>query len=144
MKTLLNIAVATIVASSPAVAADPKGVWLSEEGTAKVRLTDCGGGLCGTLVWLKEPIDPETHRPRTDKFNPDIHKRHRPMIGLQVASGLQPKGPDRWSGPIYNVDEGKSYHVTLTINGPSRATLRGCILAVLCKNEHWTRVEGDR
>ena len=142
MKSILSGIVASIVASSAAIAGDAKGVWLSQDGTAKVRLTECGGLLCGTLVWLKEPIDPETQRPRTDKLNPDISKRDRPMLGLQVAQGLRPNGADHWSGLIYNADEGKHYQVTLTINSPSHATLVGCILAVICKSERWTRVEG--
>jgi uncharacterized protein (DUF2147 family) len=124
------------------MAGGAKGVWLSQDGTAKVRLTDCGGLLCGTLVWLAEPIDPETRRPRTDKLNPDIGKRDRPMLGLQVAQGLRPNGTDRWSGVIYNADEGKHFQVTLTINSPSHATMVGCIIMVICKSEHWTRVEG--
>jgi uncharacterized protein (DUF2147 family) len=140
MKSILSGIVASIVASSAAIAGDAKGVWLSQDGNAQVRLTDCGGALCGTLVWLREPIDPKTQRPRTDKLNPDISKRDRPMLGLQVAQGLRPNGADRWSGLIYNADEGKHYQITITIKSPSHATLVGCILAVICKSEHWTRI----
>jgi uncharacterized protein (DUF2147 family) len=140
LKSILSGILASMVASSAAMAGDAKGVWLSQDGNAKVRVTDCGGALCGTLVWLREPIDPKTHRPRTDQLNPDISKRDRPMLGLQVAQGLRPTGVDRWSGLIYNADKGKSYQVTLTIKNPNQATLVGCILAVICKSERWTRI----
>jgi hypothetical protein len=40
MKSILSGIVASMVASSAAIAGDAKGVWLSQDGTAKVRLTD--------------------------------------------------------------------------------------------------------
>ena len=35
--------------------ADPVGTWLTEGGKSRVRVVNCGGNLCGTIVWLKEP-----------------------------------------------------------------------------------------
>ena len=39
----------------PAVAADPAGTWYTGDKESQVRITNCGGALCGSLVWLKEP-----------------------------------------------------------------------------------------
>ena len=36
-------------------AADPAGVWLTQGGNSRIRVADCGGALCGTIIWLKEP-----------------------------------------------------------------------------------------
>ena len=40
------------IALAPALA-DPVGTWLSADGEGKIRIADCGGALCGTIVWLK-------------------------------------------------------------------------------------------
>ena len=141
MRAFLCASAAVIIASTTAIAADPTGVWLSADGRAKVRVTNCQGALCGTVVWLVEPIDPQTQRPRTDKLNPDINKRGRPMLGLQVVEGLRPLSANEWSGRIYNADEGHSYNVNLTLINSTRAELKGCILEVICKVETWTRAD---
>src|ERR1700674_1631602 len=125
MRVFWFAAVAVIIASTLAVAATPNGVWLSADGRVKVRVTNCEGALCGTVVWLKEPIDPNTRLPRTDKLNPDVNKRGRPMLGLKVVEGLQPLGADKWSGPIYNADEGQSHNVNLTLISPTKLSLKG-------------------
>lgn len=141
MRLFLFAGATIILASTPALAADPNGVWLSADGRVKVRVTDCRGALCGTVVWLKEPIDRQTRRPRTDKLNPDVNKRNRPMLGLQVVQGLKPLGANEWSGPIYNADEGHSYNVKLTLINQTKAALKGCVLGVFCKTQTWTRAD---
>src|SRR5712691_7328877 len=141
MRRLLFASAAVIIASTTAIAAAPNGVWLSADGRVKVRVTDCNEALCGRVVWLKEPIDPQTHRPRTDKLNPDVNKRDRPMLGLQVVKGLKPIGANKWSGPIYNADEGHTYNVNLTLISATKLALEGCILGVFCKVQTWKRVD---
>ena len=59
----------------PAFAADPFGTWYTEARTARSASANCGGALCGALVWLKEPNDPATGRPKTDKNNADASKQ---------------------------------------------------------------------
>ena len=93
----MNVLRPTIIAAAvlgatlvPAFAADPAGTWLTEEGKATIRLADCGGALCGTILALKEPNDPQTGQPKLDKNNVDAGKRGRPIIGVQIVSGLKP------------------------------------------------------
>ena len=43
--------------TSVAFAADPNGTWLTEPGTSRIHIASCGGALCGSIVWLKEPND---------------------------------------------------------------------------------------
>lgn len=52
-------------------AGDPRGVWLTEAGDAKVRVSKCGQALCGAIVWLKEPIDSVTGKSQIDDKNPN-------------------------------------------------------------------------
>ena len=95
MRALNTTAIAFCFLTSAALAANPEGNWLSEDGGTKVRISTCGGNkLCATLVWLDHPIDPATGRPKTDRLNPDPAKRSRPLIGLQVVNALAPSGPN--------------------------------------------------
>src|ERR1700685_882929 len=57
--------------AAPAFAADPAGTWLTGDKKGKVKIVNCGGAICGSLVWMQEPNDPETHQPKNDKDNSD-------------------------------------------------------------------------
>lgn len=130
---------AVLMLSSAALAATPEGTWLSQDRDTKVRIVNCGGRLCATVVWLGEPNDPATGQPKTDKRNPDPTKRTRPLLGLQVVNGMEPKGDNAWAGNIYNADDGRTYKATLTVQDAGTAKVEGCVLKVLCKVHTWTR-----
>ncbi len=74
------------------------GVWLTQAGDARVRVSKCGGGICGVVVWLRNPIDPATGRPATDDKNPNPALARRPMIGLPLFSGMRAFGPEPMVG----------------------------------------------
>jgi uncharacterized protein (DUF2147 family) len=114
------------------------GVWLTQAGDAKVRVSKCGGGICGVVVWLKDPINPATGKPHVDDKNPNPSLARRPMIGLPLFSGMRPSGPDKWSGQIYNADDGNSYASHISLAGPDILKVEGCV-GVLCGGENWTR-----
>ena len=67
-----------------------------------------------TIVWLKEPNDPDTRKPKTDKNNSDAAKRSRPLLGVQIVLGMKPAGADKWTGQVYNAEDGKTYSGNLT------------------------------
>ncbi len=117
----------------------PRGHWLTQGADAKVRIEPCGAGLvCGSIAWLKNPIDPETGKRATDAKNPDPAKRSRPLIGVQLLLGLRPAGPGRWAGKIYNADDGQIYNGSITLLGPGRLKIEGCVFAI-CGSEIWTK-----
>ena len=85
MKLLSTAVIAAAVLGislGPCHAADPSGSWRTEEGKATVRIAACGPALCGTIIALKEPNDPDTGKPKIDKNNADANLRNRPMIGV--------------------------------------------------------------
>lgn len=127
--------------SGLAFAGAPLGVWISEDGGVKVRLANCGGSLCGHVVWLREANDRRTGAIKTDKLNPDPAKRSRPLIGLKVASNFIPTGPQRWSGTIYDADNGHFYPANLIVRSAHTARLEGCMLVWLCMGHTWRRVD---
>lgn len=130
--------IATIAATS-AHAADPKGTWFNEDKDGIIQIADCSGTLCGTVVWLKNPVDPATGAPPTDKKNSDPALRSRPIMGLQVVSGMKPSSTaGKWDGQIYSIDDGKSFEGNLILKTDSEMRVQGCIM-LLCQGETWTR-----
>lgn len=123
-----------------AAAADAFGTWLTGDKEGQVRIVNCGGALCGNLIWLKVPNDPATGRPKTDKHNADASKQSRPLLGVPVVLAMKPSGPGQWSGEVYNAEDGKTYSGSFTLTGADTADLKGCVLGFLCKSQTWTRV----
>ena len=129
-----------LAAPDGARAADPNGTWVTEGGKSRVRIANCGGAICVTIVALQELNDPATGRPKTDKNNADANQRNRPMIGVQIVLGMRPNGADRWSGQVYNAEDGKTYSGNVTMTGANTPKLEGCALGgLVCKSQTWTR-----
>ena len=130
-----------ITLATAAPAQDPSGTWLTGDGRAKIRIDRCGpanANVCGKVVWLKVPTT-DAGVPRTDIKNPDPKKRARPVLGLTLIDGLKPD-EEKFSGEIYNVEEGKIYQVSLERESSSELSVSGCLLKVLCGSQTWTRV----
>ena len=70
--------VALAFGDARAQSAGPQGTWLTQAGDAKVRIKSCGNALCGSIVWLRDPIDPNTGKPQVDDKNPDPARASRP------------------------------------------------------------------
>ena len=117
---------------------NPTGIWLTQAGDAKVRVNKCSGGICGVVIWLKDPINPATGKPQVDDKNPNPALAKRPMIGLPLFSGMHPSGPNKWSGQIYNADDGNSYASNISVSERNILRVEGCVGA-LCGGENWTR-----
>jgi uncharacterized protein (DUF2147 family) len=139
--TLLSTlaAAALLVIGSQPARAEPTGTWMTEGGRATVRIAKCGGAICGSIVSLKEPNDPQTGRPKTDKNNADPGKRSRPMIGVPIVLSMRPNGTNKWSGQVYNAEDGKTYSGHVTLTGDRTLKLEGCVASVFCKSQNWTR-----
>jgi uncharacterized protein (DUF2147 family) len=141
MNILTSAVAAFFFLSAHALAGPPEGDWISQDGRARVHLSTCGAKrLCGRVVWLGEPNDPATGKPKTDKHNPDPAKRARPLIGLQVVHGLTPSGPNMWSGLVYNAGDGHMYSARVILQSDDVAKVEGCILDMLCREHTWMRV----
>ena len=120
-------------------ASEPSGIWQTQAGDARVKISKCSGGICGVIVWLRDPINPATGKPQVDDKNPNPALARRPMIGLPLFSGMRPSGPNRWSGQIYNADDGNSYASSISVTGADTLRVEGCVGA-LCGGESWARV----
>jgi uncharacterized protein (DUF2147 family) len=122
MMRALFAALALTAAVSAANAGDAAGLWIRDDGSAKLRFVPCGGGgtLCGFLAWKKGPDGPA-------------------RIGQQLFSGMRPNGKDAWAGTAFNPEDGKHYTAKLRLSGDHLITA-GCVLGgLICKSFDWTR-----
>ena len=124
-KLLLSTIAAVAVSIGAAFAAEPTGTWLTQGGDSKVRIVPCGGGFCGTIVWLNED--------RKDSNNPDPSLRGRSLVGVQLIFNMKGSG-DSYSGKLYNPRDGKTYSGKLKTIGADKLQLSGCVLGgLICK-----------
>jgi len=140
--TLITAILAALLAAPLARAqgaAEPTGIWMTQAGDARVKVSKCGGGICGVIVGLREPIDPATGRPAVDNKNPNPSLATRPIIGLPLFTGMHPSAANKWSGQIYNADDGNYYASSISLAGQDTLRVEGCVGA-LCGGETWTRV----
>jgi uncharacterized protein (DUF2147 family) len=140
--TIASAIALALVLIAPAYAADPLGTWFTGDKKGKVRIVNCGAAICGTLVWLAEPIDPDTKQPKLDKYNPDASKQSRPLLGIPIVLNMKPAGGDKWDGQVYKADsDGPGiYTGSFTMTGPNTADLKGCVMGgLICKTQTWTR-----
>jgi uncharacterized protein (DUF2147 family) len=135
---LAALAISSTVPARAQAGGEASGIWLTQAGDAKVRVSKCGAGICGVVVWLRTPIDPATAKPAVDDKNSNPSLAKRPMIGLPLFSGMQPSGANRWSGQIYNADDGSSYASNVSVSGPDSLRVEGCV-GGLCGGETWSR-----
>lgn len=138
----LTITSSTITPVSAETDVDPTGVWLTEAGDAKILVSKCGSGICGTVTWLKDPIDPATGGPQLDDKNDDPVLSRRPIVGINIFHGMKSVAEYKWSGRIYNADNGKTYASDVILTAPRKLEVRGCVMAILCGGETWTKLVG--
>ena len=161
MKTTGTLALLISMLGTSVYAADATGTWLNDDKDAIVQIADCAatialpgtpprgtpqqppappsGLLCGTVVWLKNPVDPATGGPQTDKKNQDPAQRGRQILGMQGISNMRPTTPaGKWDGRVYDIDGGKTYDGNLILRGENELRVQGCVL-LLCQGETWTR-----
>ena len=112
-----------IMAPVGAQAADELvGSWQRSDGTSRIRMAPCGGAVCGTVAWLKDPANSPS------------------KVGQQIFFGMKPDGAGTWSGSAFNPEDGKTYSGKATISGGGLTT-QGCALGgLVCRSVSWTRM----
>ena len=131
----LKIALAALVLASvslPASAQDAAGTWLTASGETRVRIAPCGGSLCGTIVWVK-------NTGAKDDNNPNAALKTRNLVGVNMIQ-MKPAGEKKWTGTLYNPQDGKTYSGSLSQNDANSLSLSGCVAGIFCRSQTWTRV----
>jgi uncharacterized protein (DUF2147 family) len=114
------IALALAAAGGKARAQEAEGVWTRDDGAARVQFSPCGGGLCGVVIWLKNPSS----------------KAH---VGQQVFFDMVRADQNSWTGRAFNPEDGRTYSGKMVLNG-KRLKTSGCVLGgLICKTVAWQR-----
>jgi len=117
------------------------GVWKTGEGNAMVRIYKNGEKYQGKIVWLKEPNDPETGKPKVDKNHPEENVRTRSLLGLINVWGFSYIEKDLWdNGSIYDPKNGSTYSCTIKMSNANTIEVRGYIgISLIGRTDTWTR-----
>ncbi len=121
----------------------PLGVWTNEEKKATFEIYKCGDKLCGKIITLTVPNDPETGKPKLDTKNPDPKLRTRPRLGLVFMQGFSYDGDNKWdNGKIYDPESGKTYSCYMKMESANTMEVKGYIgFSLIGKSQTWTRVK---
>lgn len=99
------------------------GVWMRDDGNARVRIAPCGSDLCATNLWIKDTSQGEE-------------------VGDRLVMTLKPEG-DKLTGTAFDPKRDRKMSMTITISDNSLDT-RGCILAnMVCRTVGWTRSKSE-
>lgn len=133
-----SLVAATIALSAPAVASNSiNGNWITQEKDAVVKIGPCGKTICGRIS--RYLVTPPNGVDQRDVNNPNKKLRTRKLLGTAVLTGFKPDGKI-WRGRIYDPKTGKSYRSEVSLDGPSKLKVKGCV-AVFCQGQNWTRAK---
>jgi uncharacterized protein (DUF2147 family) len=105
------------------------GEWINPHGSVRVRTEDCGGKLCGHVVWASSEAIADARDSGTAN-----------LIGTQLLSDYRLLPSGRWSGRVFVPDMGRSFSSTIVPLGGTALQISGCILGgLICKSQVWKR-----
>lgn len=122
---------------------DVIGYWLSEDKDGKIEVYKEGDKYYGKLVWLLNPIDDETGKPKLDKHNPDESLSRRPTKGIVLLTDFEYEGDGLYEdGEIYDPKTGKTYSCYMKLESTDELKIKGYIgFSWIGKTTYWSRSE---
>ena len=140
MKRLLSIILLVLITTSTFAQADKiLGTWLTADKKGNVEIYKTASGVYfGKIVWMSEPNDPATGKPKLDSKNPDTSKRNQTILGSFVFLNYTYDDGEYTGGKIYDCRDGKTYTGKLWLNSDGTLSMRGYI-GFLYSTETWTR-----
>ena len=110
-----------------------EGYWRNPSGSVIVAIAPCGKVTCGRVQWASDKAKDDARKGGTD-----------PLVGVELFSGLVPKGQDRWRGRLFVPDINKTSKADLRQLSPNQIKVTGCaIRRLLCKSQVWTRTDSS-
>jgi len=120
--TLAGAALAVLMTPAPAEAFS--GVYYDHTGRSAIRVSPCGAGLCGKIVWVKNAA-------------------HAKGCGLAIIGGGKKVGKGYDEGWIYNPDNGRRYNVEVTPVGGGLKVVGYAGSKLLSKTMIWRRAPSN-
>jgi uncharacterized protein (DUF2147 family) len=137
---LVFLGTAAARADQPGAGQDVAGWWVTADGKAAVVIAPCDGQLCGSIEWLRQPLD-SAGKPKTDIHNPDASLRPRLLCGLTILGNFTQDGGGGWKGGwIYDPASGNTYKSIMHVADDGRLHVRGYVgIPMLGRSEIMTR-----
>ncbi|EIM78400.1 hypothetical protein A3SI_03990 [Nitritalea halalkaliphila LW7] len=97
----------------------------------------------GRIVWLKEPNDPNTGKPKVDQNNPDESMRNVPLRGYRMLKDFVYNGKGEWTeGTIYDPESGNTYNCVITMKDDNTLDIRGYVgVKTFGRTDTWKRLK---
>jgi len=128
IKRAVGSLVITFAACGSALAASPIGIWIDHTGRGAVEITDCGGRLCGHIVWVKDA-------------------GHSDGCNFQVIGDVKPMAGNKWDGGWIidpDKDPNKKYDVEITPLSDQKLKILGYIgTKFFSETMMWTRAPAN-
>lgn len=119
---------------------DIEGTWIPSSGKANVRIYKSGDHFYGAIIFLKEPIDSVSHKPKVDKNNPDKSKRNTPLMGYLLLKNFIYDDGIWKDGTIYDPENGKTYSCKISMKDNNTLDVRGFIgISLIGRTDVWKR-----
>lgn len=117
------------------------GFWKTGEGNAVVQIYKQGDTYFGKIVWLKEPIDPTTGKPKIDGKNEDPSLKGRPLLSMINLRDFKFIKTNHWEdGKIYDPKSGEDYSCKLTMTDNNTLEVRGYVgISLFGRTDTWKR-----
>ena len=110
---------AGVLPASDQQAADPAGIWMRDDGNARVEIAPCGDDICATNLWIGDTSGGEE-------------------AGDVLVMTVEPSSGKQLAGTAYDPKRDRTYSITIEV-GQDRLVTRGCVLGrLLCRDVSWT------
>jgi uncharacterized protein (DUF2147 family) len=120
-------AVAALIPAAYAIVKypNPLGTWVDHKGRGAIEITDCGNGLCGKIVWLKEAADAEA-------------------CGAPIIHQVADLGNGAWGkGYIYDIERNALYDLSLAPKDDTLEVTASIMNGWLSRTMVWKKAPAD-
>jgi len=138
MKKIIYLMVLLVIAPLFAI----EGLYLTTDDKSVIQVYKQNDAYFGKIVWLKNPIDPDTLLPKEDKNNPKQASKSDPILGLKLLKNFTQTDENVWeNGTIYDPDNGKTYSCIIKKEGKI-LKVRGFIgFSIFGRNVSWREIK---
>ncbi len=122
------------------------GIWEPSNGRSRIKIEKIGTKYYGKIVWLKDPNDAVSKKPKVDKNNPDTSMRNVPLKGYRILKDFtyntDNKDEKEWhKGTIYDPENGSTYSCNIKMKKENTLDIRGYIgVKALGRTDTWKKV----
>lgn len=119
------------------------GTWLTGDGKGIIDIYKNGDRYQGKIIWLKEPNDAKTGKPKTDIQHPNKSQHDRPIKGLVNLWGFSFNNKGKWeNGRVYDPKNGKEYKCVITMKDADNIEVRGFVgITLIGQTDAWKRTK---